>query len=161
MEHKCRRFITLGIVSLAIASLVIVQPVWSQEGETEYRTALDAFGDEYSYSIGEDLNPRLEINGIRWNLLRVRPRKPDEEVEPGESVDVVIDLGFENTTGSRARISVVLLFEDEAGHKLGERLICDEEKLRGDTEKIFDQKHEITSEMMLNTAKMYIYCEVR
>lgn len=155
MEHNCRR-----IIIFAVTSLLLVQPAWPQEGESEYRTALDAFGDEYPYSIGQELNPRLEISGVRWNLLRVRPRKPDREVEPGDSVDVIVDLGFENTTGSRARIVVVLLFEDESGRKLGERVVCDEERLRGGSSKIFDQKHEITAEMLLNTAKMYIYCEV-
>jgi len=160
MDNSCRRIITF-----LFACLVLVQPAWPQEGasrgdDTEYRTALDAFGDEYHYTIGDELDPKLEINGVRWDLLRVRLRKPDREPEPGESVDIVVDLGFENTTGSRANISVVLLFEDETGRKLGERLVCDQERLRGGSSKIFDQKHEITYEMATETAKVYIYCEV-
>jgi hypothetical protein len=90
----------------------------------------------------------------------VRLRKPDDELEPGKPVDIVVDLGFENTTGSRANIAVVLLFEDETGRKLGERLVCGQERLRGGSTKIFDQKHEISYEMATQTSKVYIYCEI-
>jgi hypothetical protein len=160
MDNSCRRFVVF-----VIACLVLVQPAWPQAGgaqtdDQEYRTAMDSFGDEYHYKIGEDLNPKLEINGVRWNLVRVRLRKPDHEPEPGKSVDVIVDLGFENTTGSRSTIAVVLLFEDEAGRKLGERLVCDQERLHGGASKIYDQKHEITYEMATQTAKLYVYCEV-
>jgi hypothetical protein len=148
-----------------IACLVLVQPAWSQEGsaqggDSEYRTAQGAFGDEYQYTMGQELNPKLEINGVRWDLLRVRLRKPDDELEPDKPVDVIVDLGFENTTDSRATIAVVLLFEDETGRKLGERLVCDQERLRGESSKVFDQKHEVTYEMATETTRVYIYCEI-
>lgn len=147
----------IGLLTLLLLAAFGVTAT-AQE-DSELRTAIDSFGDEYSYSIGTALDPLLEISGVRWELFRVTPKK-EGSVAPDDNVDIVVELGFRNDSGDRARIAVVILFEDESGRKIGERIICDEERLRGGATKVFEQKHEVPGDVLLSTARVYLYCEV-
>jgi hypothetical protein len=132
-------------------------PVLAQGAD--FKVASGAFQDEYSYKIGEELNPKVDIDGLRWVLLRLVPKK-EGRIPRDKDVDVIIYLGFQNTSGVKKRAGVILMLEDENGNKVGERISLKEVKVGKDDDKIFDQKIEVAGSTLIQVRKIYVLCEV-
>jgi hypothetical protein len=134
-------------------------PVAAQEAG-EYQSASGVFQAEFPYTVGSALNPKVDIDGLRWNLLRIAPKKSGR-FDADEQVEVTIEIGFENPTNKKFKAKVVLLLEDTEGRKLGERMPLAEVKVGKDTAKVFTQKEQIEGGVLLETGKIYLFCEVQ
>ncbi len=152
---------SIVLVGMIVVGIVVGSTAGAQDSapELEWKTAVGSYQGEYAYQVGQDLNPRVIIDGMRWTLLSVALKK-DRAVAPDDSVDVVVKLGFENPTSEKFKIALIILLEDAEGHKVGEPLNLKEEKIgKGDT-KTFEQKFEIIGSTLINTGKVYLLLEL-
>jgi len=143
-------------LALAISLFALVVPVSGQEDDI--RQEESPFQGGYAYSVGDDLDPRVEINGLRWTRVAVSPRG-DREIVEGEEVPVFIHLDFENLSEYSREAKVILLFEDSFGRPL-QRLSCDDVRVGGGRFEGDRQKHRISGDVLLATSSLYLYCEV-
>jgi hypothetical protein len=148
---------SIGLAGFLIAFIGWGSPVLAQGAD--FKVASGAFQDEYDYKIGEELNPRVDIDGLRWVLLRLAPKK-EGRIPRDKDVDVIVYLGFQNTSGDKRRAGVILMLEDEKGNKVGDRIPLKEVKIGKDDDKVFDQKIEIPGSTLIDVRKIYVLCEV-
>ena len=153
MHRRTRVSTTISVVVLLGASLLMAQ------GEPQYEPSSNPYQAEFEYTIDGVLRPAAEIDGVRWRSLRVSPKKPDD-VRSGVPQTTFIELDFENVRSEAATVVVVVLFEDEQGNGL-DRVDCDPEKVRGEEARSFRQKAKIQGDVLLATAKLYLFCEVQ
>ncbi len=140
-------FAAAGMASLAAAQ------------ETEFRPVSNPFQEGYSYRIGEDLAPAVDLEGLRWTLVRVAP-KSDREISAGRDVAIIVDLEFENRGDNAVKVLVVLLLEDQRGNGL-ERLQFEPFRAGGGRFKAIRMKFKIRGEVLLATEGLYLFCEIQ
>jgi hypothetical protein len=145
------------LVGFLVAFIGWGSPVLAQD--MEYSVASGAFQDEYDYRVGEELNPRVDIDGLRWVLLRLVPKK-EGRIPRDEDVEVIVYLGFQNGSDSKKRAEVIIMLEDENGNKVGDRIQLKEVKIGKGDDKVFDQKLEIAGSALIAVRKVYVLCEV-
>ncbi len=114
---------------------------------------------EFAYRVGNDLDPRVEISGVRWTLVSVSPRD-SKDLRSGQVAPTDVRLGFENQTGDNRRALVILLFEDDQGNMLA-RIECDPVRLRVNQADSDKQKFKLQSDVLLATRKLYLFCEIQ
>jgi hypothetical protein len=148
---------SIGLAGFLVALIGWVSPVLAQG--TDFKVVSGAFQDEYDYRIGEELNPKVDIDGLRWVLFKLAPKK-EGRVPRDKDVDVIIYLGFQNTTDAKKSAEVILMLEDENGNKVGERIPLKQVKIGKNDDKIFDQKVEIAGSALIEVRKIYVLCEV-
>jgi len=127
--------------------------------ETEFRPVSNPFQEGYSYRIGEDLVPAIELDGLRWTLVRVAP-KSDREISAGRDVQINVDIEFENRGENAVKVLVVLLLEDQRGNPL-ERLQIEPFRAGGGRFKAVREKFKVRGEMLLATEGLYLFCEIQ
>jgi hypothetical protein len=150
----------IGTLIILLANLA-AGPMGLAQDEAEeplFRAVSSPYGEEVPYEIGAQFYPGVEVDGIRWSLLRVSPKR-GEEISPDEDVNVVLFLDFENTINDGAEILVILLFESERGQPL-HRHPCRPIRLGGEKTKSFREKFKVHGDALLATEKLYLYCEV-
>jgi len=142
---------------ILITTLAIV--VGAQEtDETEYRSVENPFGEEFSYTIGDELNPNVDIDGVRWNLLQLATRG-DQEIVAGRPNPITVTVEFENRRYNNVDLLVILLLEDEDGNDL-ERIRCDPFGAAGGRIRVHREKVKVSGESLLATRKLYVFYEV-
>ena len=117
--------IRIGMAVLVAAALVA--PARAQE--SSFRPVSNPYQDGFEYRIGDDLEPAVDIEGVRWTLLRIAA-KGEGEIDADRSTAINADLEFENTHDRSVTAVVVVLREDEEGAPL-ERLECDSFRIAG------------------------------
>jgi len=117
------------------------------------------FQQEYPYSVGEDLRPGVQIDGLKWYLVNISPRDPDD-VRPGTPVKTIVRLGFDNTTDRNLKVIAVVLFEDAHGNGL-DRVEIDDIRVPARESKVVREKVKLESDLLIATRKLYIFCEVQ
>lgn len=149
----------MGSVAVAMALLVVTTaPVAAQDHE--YATVSNPFQDGFSYRIGDDLAPNVEIDGIRWRLVRVAT-KGDREIEPDKNVPITVSLEFESLRDDAVYVLVILLLEDDVGNGL-ERLRCDPPfRVAAGVVKELHVKFKVAGENLLGTRNLYLFCELQ
>ena len=121
--------------SRAVMSVVMMMAAAAVCSAQEFEQTENPFQREYDYEIGQELNPGVEIGGLRWQKLVIEPKDPDD-LRPGREEPAFIIFGFENVSSDRLTATVVILLEDEFGSML-ERIECDPERVGdGRTEEI-------------------------
>lgn len=153
MNRQTRVSLILGVAALLGTSLVPAQ------GDPQYTPSSNPYQAEFDYRIDGELRPAAEIDGVRWRSLKVSPKNADD-VRSGDAVTTLIDLDLENTRGDAATVVVVVLFEDEQGNGLG-RVECEPEKVPGGEARSVRQKVKLQGDVLLATAKLYLFCEVQ
>lgn len=143
-------------LALAISFLAVVVPASGQEDDV--RQAESPFQEGFDYTVGDDLDPRVEVDGLRWTRVAVSPRG-DREIVEGEEVPVFVHLNFENRSEYSREATVILLFEDNLGRPL-QRLPCDNVRVGGGRTKEDRQKLKVDGDVLLATTHLYLYCEV-
>ncbi len=143
------------------AAVIVVAVTACVGGATaqEVTRGSNPYQGEFAYRVGSDLDPLVEISGIRWNLVSVTPRDPND-LRSGQVAPTDIHLGFENATGDTVRALVILLFEDDQGNMLA-RIECDPVRVRADHADSDKQKFKLQSDVLLATRKLYLFCEIQ
>lgn len=146
--------IRIGVGVLVMAAVAAVAT--AQEGS--FRLVSNPFQDGFEYRVGEDLQPAVDIEGVRWTLLHVAP-KGERNIDAERNVAIVADLEFENTRDRSVTALVVLLLEDEEGAPL-ERLECDTFHIAGKGVKGERQRFKVSGQVLLATRSVYLFCEL-
>ncbi len=143
-------------LALAISLLAVVVPASAQEDDVE--RVESPFQRGFEYTVGDDLDPRVEIDGVRWSRVAVTTRG-DREIVEGQEIPVFVHLEFENRSETSREAKVILLFEDSFGRPL-HRLPCDDVRVGGGRFQEDRQKHKIAGDVLLSTTSLYLYCEL-
>lgn len=147
-----------GAVALLVALLTMNPQTSPQEAE-EYESVDNPFHAGYSYRIGDDLSPGVEIDGIRWRQIRVQP-KEGKEIESGKAIPTTISLSFENTTNRTATAAVIILFEDSHNIRL-DRIVLEPVRIGDLRTKEAQQKYKIQGDVLSAAAQLYLFCEIQ
>ena len=146
-----RATLFMSMVITAMAAAAAAQ-------DADYRAVDSPFQDSYEFAINTNLQPMVEVAGVRWTQFGVYV-KADGEIDPEKDIPVTVELGFVNTTSKSAKVLVIALFEDENGVTL-DRLECAKVKAGSDRLKESVQKFRISGAVLQATRRVYLFCEV-
>ena len=146
-----RAAITTGFFILALAATAAAQ-------ENEYQVVDSPFQEEFDFTINSDLEPQVEIAGVRWVRFGVHV-KAGREIDYNKANHVTVELDFLNTNPEGAKVLVIALFEDANGNPL-ERVECAKVNANGDRLKESVQKFKISGLVLDAIRRVYIFCEV-
>jgi len=123
-----------------------------------YREVDSPFQDSYEFAVNTELQPMVEVAGVRWTRFGISV-KGDGEINPEKEIPVTVDLGFVNTNSESVKVLVIALFEDENGVTL-DRLECSKVKAGSNRLKESVQKYRISGAVLRATRQIYLFCEV-
>ena len=124
---------------------------------TGYTAVGNPFQEDFEYQVGTDLQPRVEVDGIRWMRFSIQP-KSDREYERDKQVPVTAEVDLFNS-GDSADVLLIVLFEDENGTSL-DRLELGKIKSARDRLREVVQKHKVTASVLEDTRRLYLFFEV-
>jgi len=136
---------------LVLASAVMAQDV-------EFQAEASPYQGEFAYQMGTDLAPGVAINGIRWTLFRIEAKNTVQE-RRGKDVTTLVFMDFQNPTETTVRAQVFVLLEDGLGNIL-HRIELDSVRIPWDATKNEKQKVKVPDDAILDTTKIYLYCEI-
>jgi len=146
-----RTTLFMSMVITAIAATAIAQ-------DAGYRAADSPFQDSYEFAINSNLQPMVEVAGVRWTQFGIYV-KGNGEIDPEKETPVTVELGFVNTTSESVKVLVIVLFEDQNGVTLN-RLECAKVKAGSDRLKESVQKFRVSGAVLQATHRVYLFCEV-
>ena len=146
-----RTALFMGIVIAAMAATAYAQ-------DAGYREVDSPFQDSYEFAVNTNLQPMVEIAGVRWTRFGISV-KGDGEIDPEKDTPVTVELGFVNTNAESVKVLVIALFEDENGVTLN-RLECAKVKAGSNRLKESMQKFRIPGAVLRATHRVYLFCEV-
>ena len=143
--------------------MILVCVVWALAGNAiaqgnEYRAIESPFLQDLEFTVNTDLNPSVEVAGVRWTRFGVHV-KGDREIQADKDMPVTIELGFVNTNPDGVKILVIALFEDVNGNPL-ERVECSRVSANNDRLKESVQKFKISGAVLTHMQRVYLFCEV-
>lgn len=145
---------------MATIVLVALVAVAAPAQDGEFVQVANPFQDGFSYRVGDDLTPSVEIDGVRWRTVRIAV-KGDREIEPDRAVPITVELQFESRRDDNVEVLVILLLEDDLGNGL-ERLRCDPPfKLPPGSLKDLQFKFKVEGRNLLGTRNLYLFCELQ
>jgi hypothetical protein len=142
------------MIGVVMAALVLGTE--AQEGE--YRAVGNPFQDGYEFVVNSDLQPMVEIAGVRWTRFGMHV-KGDREINRDKEMPVMVDLGFVNTNPEEVKILVIALLEDAYGNTL-DRLECSKVNANNDRLKESTQKFKISGLVLNSMRRVYLFCEI-
>jgi hypothetical protein len=128
----------------------------AQQGE--YRVVDNPFQDDYDFVVNSDLQPMVEIAGVRWTRFGMHI-KGDREIDRDREMPVTVELGFVNTNPEEAKILVIALLEDAYGNTL-DRVECSRVSANNDRLKESTQKFKISGVVLQSLRRVYLFCEI-
>ncbi len=140
-----------------MVTVVTLALLWAQEAD--FRQVTNPFQDGYPYRLGDALAPNVDVEGMRWTLVRVAART-DREIVEDRDVPITVDLEFENRREEATDVLVILLLEDADGNGL-ERIQCDTVRAGAGRFKSSRQKFKVPGEALLKTEGLYLFCELQ
>ena len=143
--------IVIGIVIVASAATATAQGAG-------YRAVENPFQDGFEFEVNSDLQPAVEIAGVRWTRFGLHV-KGDREIVRDKEMPVSVELAFVNTNPDGVRIQVIALLEDAHGNVL-ERVECTRFSATSDRLKESIQKFKIPGAILESTSRVYLFCEV-
>lgn len=141
----------LGMVIVAMATAANAQ-------DAGYRAVDSPFQDGYEFEVNTDLEPMVEVAGVRWTKFAINV-KGDREIDPEKETPVTVELGFVNTNSESVKVLVIVLFEDANGVTL-DRLECARVKASNGRLKESVQKYRISGAVLRAMRRVYLFCEV-
>lgn len=141
----------------AVSVLLIAGAVEVYAQDNAVRQTPNPYQEDVAYRIGDELDPGVEVVGVRWNHVLIAPREGEE---PGQEATVNVDLRFDNTGRKGVNVIVVLLLEDGDGSEL-HRLAPPEMRLGGNRVKEFRHKLEVPSSALQDTRRMYLFLRIQ
>ena len=127
--------------------------------DAEFRAADNPYQEEFAYQLGQELTPNVEIEGVRWMSVRLRPRDEGEIDPEKDDVDVVLSVAFDNRGTDDARVQVIVLLEDDAGRPL-DRLSVDPIRVRDGRTQEADEKFRVPGASLLAVGRIYLFLEL-
>jgi hypothetical protein len=147
----------LGVkrATFALAATLIVGLAAAQPGP-DYAPADNPFQRDYAFTLGQPVELRVEVEGVRFDHITVTA--PDE-VRAGESVKCEVQVVGSSVAKKKAKLTPVLLLEDRDGRGL-ERITLDPFKVK--TGRPFDetQKATVSGDALLGASRVYVFVQV-
>ena len=137
---------------------IAVMTVTAGAQDAGYRAVDSPFQDDFEYVVNADLQPLVEVAGVRWMRFGIFV-KGDREIDPAKDNPVTVELDFVNTNPDSVKILVIALLEDENGVTL-DRVECAKIKAGNDRLKGSAQKHSISGAVLQAMRRVYLFCEV-
>ncbi|HHQ47675.1 MAG TPA: hypothetical protein ENK19_02165 [Acidobacteria bacterium] len=144
------------VVALVVLVLAGVVPGMAQE--QQFTKVDNPYQGEVPFTLGKPSAPNVEIAGVRWLAVELVPATND--LVSGRRIRTTVELTFENTMAGRAKVLVVLLFEDAEGNGL-DRIELKQVSVPGGKKKVFRQKVKLQADLLKSTAKLYLFAEVK
>ena len=143
---------------IVFAVFALCTTVVVQAQDVEFRSADNPYQEEFEYRLGEALEPNVDIEGLRWTLVRIEPRDP--EFDPDDD-DVAVDLtaAFENRGTDDVRAQIVVLLEDVDGRPLA-RLTLEPLRVRDGRAEENDDRFEVPGTDLVALEKLYLFLEL-
>jgi len=126
--------------------------------ETEFRPVTNPYQEGFAYRIGDDLVPGVEIDGLRWTLVRIAT-KGDTDPEPDREMPIIVDVEFENRREHAVSLLVVLLLEGDGSRPL-ERLEFPSIRAGAGRFKASRAKFKLGGDLLIATRSVYLFCEI-
>jgi hypothetical protein len=145
--------------ALVTAFLLLVGLVGSataQEGE--YRVVDNPFQDEFEYRIDTDLQPNVEVDGVRWTRFAIHIKK-DQDIVSDKDMPVTVELEFVSSNQEKAKVQVIVLLEDSGGGPL-DRIECKPVATSTNRVKESVQKFKLRGSVLEATRRVYLFLEV-
>lgn len=151
LAKTVRIWVILGML------VVIGGSIASAQGN-EIRAVSSPFQEEFEYTVGETLDLNLEIDGIRWTVLRIGAGDPDNW-SPGNRVKATFTNEVSNIVDDQRSLMIILLLEDDRGRKL-ERVELKTIRVGAGNSDEDIQKVKIDSGILAETGKIYLFAEI-
>ena len=144
-----RRGLAAAVALLAAGMLVAQQA-------PDYTIGDNPFQAEYPFALGQPVQLRAEVQGIRFDALTVVAL---DEVKSGAKVRCEVQLTGTGAPEKKATVSVVVLLEDAKGTGL-DRLTLDGFKVKA--AKPFDEKQRVTvaGDALGTATKVYVFIQL-
>lgn len=140
------------LILTAVAALAVAQ-------NRTFRPVDSPFQGEFDYRVNYELEPQVEVDGVRWSRFAVLLRG-DRALDPERDNPATIELDVENTNSEKVRVQVVILFEDADGNPLV-RVNYSPFRIGGGRYLEVDQKFKIAGPVLTETRKVYLFFEVQ
>jgi hypothetical protein len=138
--------------------VIVVSAVTAAAQEAGYRAVENPYQDGFDFAVNSDLQPMVEIAGVRWTRFGLHV-KGDREIARDKEMPVTVELAFVNTNPDGVRIQVIALLEDSHGNVL-ERVECTRFSANNDRLKESIQKFKIPGAILESMNRVYLFCEI-
>jgi hypothetical protein len=139
----------LLVVGLAAAAT-------AQEGE--YRAVDNPFQDDFEYRINTDLQPNVEVEGVRWTRFGVHTKR-SQDIVADKNMSVTVELEFVSSNQGGVKVLVIALLEDSDGRPL-DRVECKPVTVSTNRLKESVQKFKLPGSVLESTRRVYLFVEV-
>jgi len=139
----------LLVVGLAAAAT-------AQEGE--YRAVDNPFQDDFEYRINTDLQPNVEVEGVRWTRFGVHTKR-GQDIVADKNMSVTVELEFVSSNQGGVKVLVIALLEDSDGRPL-DRVECKPVTVSTNRLKESVQKFKLHGSVLESTRRVYLFVEV-
>lgn len=143
------------LAAVALAVCAAAAPGAAQD--RTYRQEANPFQADFDYRVNSELEPLVEVDGVRWQRFAVRTRE-GREVELSKPNPVTVELEVD-PGGDDATVLIIVLFEDAHGNAL-ERLAGEPARSGGGRISQLSQKHKVDGRVLDATRRVYLYFEV-
>ena len=126
--------------------------------EVEYRVVDNPFQDDFEYRIDTDLEPNVEVDGVRWTRFAIRIKK-GQDIVADKDMPVTVELEFVSSNQTKAKVLVIALFEDSGGGPL-DRIECKPVAMSTNRLKESVQKFKLRGSVLEATRRVYLFLEV-
>jgi hypothetical protein len=144
--------------TILAAVLVMGGIQYAQAQAAAYRVVENPFQEEYDYQINTELDPLVEVDGVRLTRFAILV-KGDGEIDEEKSTSLTVEFGLRNTTSESARVFVIALLEDGDGDAL-DRLECTPVSVGKERLKETTQKFKLPGFVLVSTEKIYLFVEI-
>lgn len=148
---RCRVLIAAFLVIVGFGPTINAQ-------DDEYEVVESPFQGDFEYTVNTELNPLVEVAGVRWTRFAVMV-KGGKEIVDNKDMTVTVEMGFLNSNRSTVKVLVIALFEDAAGTPL-DRVECDQVNASRARQKESAQKFKLSGAVLQATRRVYLYCEI-
>ncbi len=126
--------------------------------EVEYRPVDNPFQEEFEYRIDTDLEPNVEVDGVRWTRFAIHI-KDGQEIVADKDIPVTIELEFVSSNREKVKVLVIALLEDSGGGPL-DRVECKPVATSTNRLKESVQKFKLRGSVLEATRRVYLFLEV-
>ena len=126
--------------------------------EVEYRAVDSPFQEDFEYRIDTDLEPNVEVDGVRWTRFAVRIKK-GQEIVADKDMPVTVELEFVSSNQTKAKVLVIALFEDSGAGPF-DRIECKPVAMSTNRLKESVQKFKLRGSVLEATRRVYLFLEV-
>ena len=144
------------LVTTCIMMVGLIGSATAQEGE--YRAVDSPFQDDFEYRINTDLQPMVEVDGVRWTRFGVYT-KEGQQIAADKDMPVTVELEFVSSNRQRVKVLVIALLEDSGGGPL-ERIECKPVATSTNRLKESVQKFKLSGKVLKATRRVYLFVEV-